>query len=764
MPEFYLIAVILLFTLAVSDLIVGVSNDAVNFLNSAIGSKVAPRHIIMIVASLGIFVGATFSSGMMEVARKGIFNPEYFYFSEIMVIFLAVMLTDIILLDLFNTFGMPTSTTVSIVFELLGSAVVVSLIKMSAAGEGASALGNYINSSSALAIISGIFLSVGVAFLVGTLLQYLSRLLFTFRYEKRLKWVGTLWSGLALAALTYFLLIKGIKGASFVSGDFIKWVGKNTLLLIGVSFVFWSVVMQLLHSVFKVNILRIVVLFGTFALAMAFAGNDLVNFIGVPIAGFESYNAWAASGVDAEAYDMAVLKQPVRTKTYLLLAAGLIMIVTLWLSKKARSVTETEVNLGRQDEGAERFSPNQLAKGIVRYTIGLGRGLQGVIPKSWLEKSGNSFEPVEEESPETNDKEYDRPAFDLVRASVNLTVASMLISLATSLKLPLSTTYVSFMVAMGTSLADRAWGRDSAVYRVAGVLNVIGGWFGTAFIAFTVSGIFAFLMYFYGGWAMGALVILAATLITRTFLLHRSKEKAKATLKAFDRQRSEIPAPQLIDDTARRVGKTIESISRTYTNAVSGLLNEDLRTIQAAKENLKELNAQNEELKYKLFGSIKRIRETHNEGSRLYLLLYDLEQDILQSTTLIVKACEEHVANSLNPLRPDQVKLLKKVRKNVSQYLDRIAEMMKQKNFEEKAAILKEKDLLFHHIEEGLNAQVKGVKAAEYGMRNSLLVFTLKLETKDLIAVAARFIKLYHRVSQIPPKGGLSLVTGNEKE
>ena len=329
MPELYLIMVILLFILAASDLVVGVSNDAVNFLNSAIGSKVAPRHVIMIVASAGILVGATFSSGMMEVARKGIFNPQYFVFAEIMVIFLAVMLTDIILLDLFNTFGMPTSTTVSIVFELLGAAVVISLIKVSAAGAGMGAMADYINTASALAIISGIFLSVGIAFVIGALVQYISRLLFSFHYQRRMRLVGGIWAGIALAMLTYFLVIQGLKGASFVSDRFVGWTQDHTWPLLGASFVFWTVVMQLLFSVFKVNILRIIVLFGTFALAMAFAGNDLVNFIGVPIAGFESYNAWAASGEPAGEFGMGGLQQAVRTKTYLLLGAGIIMIVTL---------------------------------------------------------------------------------------------------------------------------------------------------------------------------------------------------------------------------------------------------------------------------------------------------------------------------------------------------------------------------------------------------------------------------------------------------
>ena len=334
----------------------------------------------MIVASLGILLGATFSSGMMEVARKGIFNPDYFYFDEIMIIFLAVMITDIILLDLFNTFGMPTSTTVSIVFELLGAAVAVSIWKISAVGDDLNTLGNYINSSSAIIIISGIFASIFIAFFVGALTQYFSRLLFSFHIEKRMNWVGALWSGISLSAMTYFLLIKGVRGASFISDEFISWVQENTIMLLGITSIFGYLIMQTLLSFSKTNVLKIVVLFGTFALAMAFAGNDLVNFIGVPIAGFESFNAWTSSAVAPDEFNMGILKAPVRTQSYMLIIAGSIMTITLWFSKKARTVTETEVNLGRQDEGTERFQPNLLAQGIVRYTLFLGKIVGRVIP------------------------------------------------------------------------------------------------------------------------------------------------------------------------------------------------------------------------------------------------------------------------------------------------------------------------------------------------------------------------------------------------
>ncbi len=748
MPDYFLIIVIILFVLAISDLVVGVSNDAVNFLNSAIGSKVATRRAIMIVASLGIFIGATFSSGMMEVARKGIFNPEFFLFSEVMVIFLAVMMTDIFLLDLFNTFGLPTSTTVSIVFELLGAAVAIALLKVLKTGEGIGAIGQYINSSSALAIITGILSSVVIAFLVGTLIQYFSRLLFSFQYQKRLKWVGGIWAGLALTALTYFLIFKGLKGASFVSREFVSWVsGHLGLLLLG-AFLWWSMVMQLLVSFFKINILRIIVLLGTFSLAMAFAGNDLVNFIGVPIAGFESFLYWSNSGLAADALTMESLSQPVRTETYLLLIAGGIMIITLWLSGKARSVTDTEVSLGRQGEGLENFSPNVLAQGIVRLSRGLGHGLKAVVPNAWLNKAGQSFRPVD------FDKENggQRPAFDLVRASVNLTVASMLIAFATSLKLPLSTTYVSFMVAMGASLADQAWGRDSAVYRVAGVLNVIGGWFSTAIIAFIVAGCCAFLIHTFGGYAITVLLTVLVFFIIRTFALHRKREQTKNRIKTFDSQTTTISPHELISNTAEKVSNHLRLIAQTYLHAMDGLLQEDRDLLTKAKKDVKELKSQNEELKSKLYRSIKRLEGEGTEAGRLYLLVYDLEQDILQSTSLIVKACRNHVENSHKPLSKRQAEKIQRIIIQVQAFLLAVADRMQQKKFQYIQDLLNQKDDLFIEIEKQLNEQIAGIQHNGYGMRNSMLVFSLKLETKDLVAVAAHFVKLYHRQALLKGK------------
>lgn len=757
MVEYYLIIVVILMILAVSNLVVGVANDAVNFVNSAVGSKVASFRTILVVASIGIFVGAVFSSGMMEVARKGIFNPDYFVFSEVMVIFLAVMITNIFLLDLFNTFGLPTSTTVSLIFELLGAAIVVAIVKISQSGESLSTLPEYINTASATAIVSTIFSSIAIAFVAGAFIQYLSRLLFTYQIEQRMKWLGGIWSGLALALITYFLLFKGIKGASFVSEGFIKWVGENTLMLFVTSFVFWSILMQILHAFFKVNILKIVVLLGTFSLAMAFAGNDLVNFIGAPIAGLESFFAWRDTGMGADDFSMNFLKEPVRTNTFLLLAAGFVMVLTLWFSKKARTVTETEVSLGRQDEGTETFSPNAMARALVRYSRSIGKGFQQVIPSRWLDKMDDSFQkPVIPASPVAV---TDQPAFDLIRASVNLTVASMLIAFATSLKLPLSTTYVTFMVAMGTSMADRAWGPDSAVYRVAGVLNVVAGWFITAFIALTLSGIIAYLILTFEVWAVGGLMLLLLFVLYRTHILHAKKQGEREVLKAFEAETTGISTHKVIEDTAKKLEKTLATIGKTWHSALIGLMEENRSKIKKSQKELKQLEEQNEEMTKKLYRSIQRIEENGTEASRLYLLIYDLEQDILQSTGFIVDACSEHVENSHGQLKPEQIKNLRLIMEQVEGFMKEVTAGLHKMQVENIDSILDRKSKLFQIIEEQMTSQINGIKSKQLGRRNSMLFFSLLLETKDLIAVTARFVKLYHRLLSAQTRGESRLLT-----
>lgn len=749
--DYYLLFVYILLALAIADLVVGVSNDAVNFLNSAIGSQVASWRVIMIVASVGIVLGATFSSGMMEVARSGIFNPTLFSFAEVMVLFLAVMFTDIILLDLFNTFGMPTSTTVSIVFELLGAAVAVAVFRIVQHDAGFDQLGAYINSSGTLTIVSGIFLSVSIAFTVGVAVQWVSRLLFSFQYQRRMKWIGGIWAGLAISAISYYLLFKGVKGASFVSKDFIRWVSDNMLTLFLASFAVWSVAMQILISVFRINVLRPVVLFGTFSLAMAFAGNDLVNFIGVPLAGFDAFGAWRQSGQLPEAYMMDSLKEPVRSNTWFLLAAGLVMTLTLWLSKKARSVTETEVNLGRQDDGHERFASNWLARRIVWYTRRMASGVGRVLPAGWVEKSETAFK---NEPPPVSGNGQKPPAFDLVRASVNLTVASALIAFATSLKLPLSTTYVTFMVAMGSSLSDRAWGRGSAVFRVAGVLHVIGGWFLTAFVAFTVSILFAGLILFLGVWGVALLCVTAVVLISRTILMHRRMEKQKADRAAFEMQDEALYIHHIMDETTAFISQLLLRVAKVYQHAIDGLSAEDRRTLSVARRDLKELERQNQEVRSRLYRYIKRFRDDSAEASRLYLLVYDLEQDLIQSVRLIAEESEAYVANSLPPLSPEQLELLREPVQDLQAYFEFVARMIRGQNFSDAGEVQRWKKRLFTQLESSLQTQVEGVRNNHYSMRNSTLLFTLGLETKDLISATARFVKLFHRMQKVAEQSG----------
>ncbi|HET8830161.1 MAG TPA: inorganic phosphate transporter [Pelobium sp.] len=483
MEQIYIVMLIALGILAVIDLMVGVSNDAVNFLNSAIGSKAISFRITMIVASFGVLVGAMFSGGMMEIARSGIFVPSMFSFNDVMIIFLAVMVADIVLLDVFNSLGLPTSTTVSIIFELLGAAVCLALYKIVTTDDTFDNLGSYINTAKASAIVYSILLSVILSFSIGSFVQYISRLVFTFHYEKKLKYFGAIFGGTAITAITFFILIKGLKGVSFISKAQFAWINEHQFWILALSFVVFVLLSQALISFFKINILRVIILIGTFALALAFAGNDLVNFIGVPIAAFNSYEIFAGSGVSGDVFMMGELaNDDIVAPFYFLLLAGVVMVITLWTSKKARSVIETGVNLSRQGDGVEKFSPTSISRAIVRLAVYIGDGINYFLPKRLQIKIDRRFENVKPIK-----KSEDEPAFDMVRASVNLMVASILISIGTSMKLPLSTTYVTFMVAMGTSFADRAWDRESAVYRIAGVFKVIGGWFFTAIIAFMMA-------------------------------------------------------------------------------------------------------------------------------------------------------------------------------------------------------------------------------------------------------------------------------------
>lgn len=499
----------------------------------------------------------------------------------------------------------------------------------------------------------------------------------------------------------------------------------------------WTVLVYIFSKI-GLHPLRLVVLFGTFALAMAFAGNDLVNFIGVPIAGLESFLAWQSSDAEAMAFSMEILKEPVRTNSLLLIGAGVIMIVTLWFSKKARSVTETEVNLGRQDDGFERFNPNWLARRLVGLSNSLSKVCVSIVPTSWLNKANKSFE-----KPGTSDEQ--RPAFDLVRASVNLTMASTLIAFATSQKLPLSTTYVSFMVAMGTSLADRAWGQDSAVYRVAGVLNVVAGWLATALIAFLVSGLFVLVIYHFELSGLLVLIAGAAYFIYRSFRYHGAKEKKKEARLKFENTHSVIDGESLVEETTDRIIHTLSLLSSTCRRVYFGIIQNDLKEVVEAQTWVRSLEESNEELQYELHRSISRTADNNNKATRLFIYVFDLEQDLVQSAKLIVDACHDHLANHLSPLRPHQQLLMTEIQKMTEDYLRSVENVMRQSH-SSAYDITRQKRELLDRIDLAISEQILGIKGQAYGPRNSQLMFRVLLETKDIIAVAARYVKLYSRM------------------
>ncbi|AUC85951.1 phosphate:sodium symporter [Polaribacter sp. ALD11] len=739
MGDPYILMLVALAVLAIVDLVVGVSNDAVNFLNSAIGSKAISVRNIMIIASLGVFMGAITSSGMMEVARKGIFNPSMFMFQDIMFIFMAVMITDILLLDIFNSLGMPTSTTVSIVFELLGAAVCISLIKISANdAHSFSDIWNYINHETATKIILGILLSVIVAFSIGAIVQFVSRLIYSFNFDKRPTYISALFGGFAITAITYFIIIKGMKGTPFYK-DVKFLIEGNTLTIIAGSFLVWSVISQILIQAFKVNILKLIIGIGTFSLAMAFSGNDLVNFVGVPIAAWNSYQAWEVSGVAADAFSMGVLAKKVPSNVWLLLVAGAVMVVTLWTSSKAQNVIKTGIDLSRQGEGHEKFKPNPLSRVTVRTAMAINVGIRYILPKPTLAYIDSKFTKPVIELPK--DKTYELPAFDLVRASVNLIVAGILISIATSMKLPLSTTYVTFMVAMGTSLADRAWGRESAVYRVAGVLNVIGGWFLTAITAFLAAALVAYLI----SWDMVMIPILLAVvafLIGRNSLIHRRKTKEEKKQVYIERAEL-ITINGVIEESADHISGVADRVNKLYTNVVNDLANHDLNKLRKTDKHVGKLNDEIDGLKDGVFYFIKSLDETSVQASRFYIMVLGYLQDVAQSISYISRASYKHVNNNHKNLKKGQLKDLKHIDEELSSLLLKVADVFEKRTFDNLSDILIEKQELFKNVSASIEKQVARIRTDETSPKNTTLYFSLLLETKDLISALMNLLNTY---------------------
>jgi phosphate/sulfate permease len=662
-----------------------------------------------------------------------------FEFKDVMVIFLAVMFTDIILLDAFNTLGLPTSTTVAVVFELLGASIAMALIKITYHEIGAAPnLGDYINSAKALGIISGILVSVVIAFTFGVIVQALSRMVFTFNYEKTMKYFGAIWGGMAVASITYFMLIKGAKGASFIHPDTLTWITNNTGLLLLSSFIIWALLLQLLNSLFKVNILKIIVLLGTFALAMAFAGNDLVNFIGVPLAGLESFKLYQASGESSMM--MVGLSQAVKTPTLYLLIAGLVMILTLWFSKKAKSVTKTSVNLSRQDMGYERFGSNQLSRSIVRFSVKLVKFIEVYIPtpvSNWLEKR---FERLPENENENNDK----PAFDLIRASVNLVLSSVLIALGTSLKLPLSTTYVTFMVAMGSSLADGAWGRESAVYRVSGVISVIGGWFLTALVALTVSMFFASVIYFGGVYSIGGIVLLSVIFVLRTQIIHKRREQEEKTFEEefahFSSKKSAFMG--LIGEYNQKISIILTDSVEILEKIFTALNKEDRKSLQKQLNKLNKIDDETKMYKNNVHEIIAASNEADTEKVHYFVQVVDYLREYVHALSFIIKPAKEHIENNHVGLSKKQTEELQMLNQEYKHFVQELIKSLETLNFKNLSDLKDIQQNILENINASRLQQLKRVKQKSSRMKNSILFIDILTEFKNLTLFSFSMVKI----------------------
>lgn len=754
MENLYLILVIILAILACGDLIVGVSNDAVNFLNSAVGSKAISMKTILILAGFGVAFGAFFSSGLMEVARKGIFNPGEFYFDEIMLIFTAVMLTDILLLDFFNTIGMPTSTTVSIVFELLGAAVFMSLIKISSSTGDLNDIVNYINTSKAIQIISGIVLSVVIALTIGAIVQWISRFFLTYEFENKSIWISSLFSGIALSAIAYFILMKGIKGTPFANLEFdliggmkIKdFIESEVIKVVFLNLIFWYFLSYGLIRFMKVNIYKFIIGIGTFALALAFAGNDLVNFIGVPIAAYQSYEAWVLSGDLASEFNMGVLASKVSTPSIFLVVSGLIMVLTLWLSSKARKVMKTELDLSNQGLIKERFKPSIISKFIVKLFTNLSNLLNKLLPNELKKKIEVQFSGLSKQTKKINDQ--NTPSFDMLRASVNLSVAAILISIATSYKLPLSTTYVTFMVAMGTSLADKAWGRDSAVYRVSGMLNVIFGWFLTAITAFFVSGIIVSLIYLGGAQAIAIILFIILIIIGKNYVKHKNDEieiDKDKILKAESKSMRGV-----MDESSGNIIKFFKRVDLIFGTLIEGLSKHKLKNLKKAKKNIKRLESEVEGLRENIYYFIKNLEEPSLSASNFYIVLLSYLEDLTNDLDYIISKSYKHINNDHQKLKLSQIRDLTEIHDFTKSIFKDSMETFDNKSTSNIELILKNRDLIKRKIQEKINSQIELTRKIETSPKNATLYFNILLKSKDIYKIKVNIIdEFYNSYKQI---------------
>ncbi len=723
MSAIYTFILAILGILAVTGLFVGVSNDAVNFLNSALGSKAAPRRVILLVASIGIIVGAVTSSGMMEVARSGVFNPELFTFREVMMLFLGVMFANIILLDLFNTWGLPTSTTVSLIFCLLGSAIAVSIYKISITPDTAmSDIGTYINSARAMGIISAILLSVVLAFTCGTITMYISRLIFTFRYAPIFRRWGALWCGMSLASIVYFALFKGLK-APLGDTEFMQYVSEHILSTIFYTWLACSAILKILQQL-RIDILKITILAGTFALALAFAGNDLVNFIGVPVAGYDSYRMALASGDTS--MTMEGLAESVPTNFGILLAAGVIMIITLWTSKKAMHVTQTELNLSSQNEATERFGSSVFSRTIVRIVLNMNNWYERTIPSRLKAAIERRFVPLA-------DDERGNASYDMIRATVNLTTAAALISIATSYKLPLSTTYVTFMVAMGSSLADRAWGRESAVYRITGVMTVVAGWFVTGLGAFAIALAVGLALIYGGTVAVIAITLLCAYMLVKS---NTGKQKEDTDVKSVD-----IKVGDIVQQCVDEVCDTMERITRIYDRTLIAVFKENRKVLREMVRESNELFYQSRERKYQVLPTLQKLQDSDIDTGHYYVQVVDYLSEATKALVHITRPCFDHIDNNHEGMTRDQIEDLMRINDEVEAIYRRINGMLKSNDFSDIDRVLDQRDRLFESIAEAVKRQLKRIKNKETSTRSSMLYLNILNETKTLVLQSRNLLK-----------------------
>ncbi len=724
MSEIYTVIVVILGILAISGLFVGVTNDAVNFLNSAIGSKAASMRVILAVASAGILVGVITSSGMMEVARSGMFNPALFSFHEVMILYLGVMFANIILLDLYNSWGLPTSTTVSLIFCLLGSAIAVSIFKISNdPALGAASIGRFINSTRAMGIVSAILLSVVIAFTCGTVIMYVSRLIFTFRYIALFRRFGALWCGASLTAIVYFALYKGLQNI-LAGSAFIHFVDSHLILALIICWIVCSLILFIIQRL-KINILRITILSGTFALALAFAGNDLVNFIGVPVAGFDAYSIAHHTG--NASMTMEALNENVPANFGILLLAGAVMILTLWTSKKAMHVTETELSLSAQgDEGAERYGSSVFARAIVRAVLNVNAGLARVFPKRCRERVARRFE--------FEDVEHSGAPYDMIRATVNLTTSALLISLATSFKLPLSTTYVCFMVAMGSSLADRAWGRESAVYRISGVMTVVAGWFVTALGGFLIAFVVGLVLIYGGTIAIVVVTLLCGYMIVRSNLL-----------KKHDEEQTHAEQPKTADgimaELTEEVCRTMEATTRIYDRTLIAVFKENRKVLRDMVKESSDLFYQSRERKYSLLPTLRTIQGADVDTAHYYVQVVDYLNEMTKALMHITKPAFEHIDNNHEGLSREQTEDLMHINDDVETIYRHINNMLLTGDFSDIEMVLSLRDQLFEKIADAIKSELTRINNAQSNTKASMLYLTILNETKSMVLQSRNLLK-----------------------